>query len=186
MVPFDALTGPPPGTNPEDQRGWPAYAEADKRLIHLQAFWFIGHPQDMGAVVHEMIHVIQDYKGVPREVGWLTEGIADYARARLAPQNRAWAAGCRYGERFDTTTYGCAAAFLVYLDGLCPDTTAKLHAALASRRFGKIPGLLRCQDKPIIELWDQCIAGPCRHPFEYQEPAAPASQDSSSQAPSSD
>jgi hypothetical protein len=40
--------------------------------------WFKQHPDDYGAVIHELCHVVQSYhKPVP---GWVTEGIADYVR----------------------------------------------------------------------------------------------------------
>ena len=41
--------------------------------------WFKDHPKDVGAMVHESVHVVQAYhhRGNP---GWLVEGIADYIR----------------------------------------------------------------------------------------------------------
>lgn len=41
--------------------------------------WFGERPEDIGAIVHELVHVVQSYKGGERP-GWLTEGIADYVR----------------------------------------------------------------------------------------------------------
>ena len=41
--------------------------------------WFKDHPEDVGAVVHELAHVVQHYtKG--KRPGWLVEGIADQVR----------------------------------------------------------------------------------------------------------
>lgn len=41
--------------------------------------WFKDHPDDMGAMVHETVHVVQQYhRG--NDPGWLVEGIADYIR----------------------------------------------------------------------------------------------------------
>jgi hypothetical protein len=43
--------------------------------------WFKAHPDDVGAIVHETVHVIQGY---PRyDPVWLVEGIADYVRWHL-------------------------------------------------------------------------------------------------------
>jgi hypothetical protein len=40
--------------------------------------WIVAHPDDTGTTIHELAHVVQNYK---RKVpGWLTEGIADYIR----------------------------------------------------------------------------------------------------------
>jgi hypothetical protein len=41
--------------------------------------YFKNHTDDLGAIVHEMVHVVQQYKGGKRP-GWIVEGIADYER----------------------------------------------------------------------------------------------------------
>jgi hypothetical protein len=41
--------------------------------------WFQDHPEDLGAIVHELVHVVQHYT-TGRRPGWLVEGIADYIR----------------------------------------------------------------------------------------------------------
>jgi hypothetical protein len=41
--------------------------------------YFKAHPEDLGAMVHETVHVVQNYRGGDRP-GWLVEGIADYIR----------------------------------------------------------------------------------------------------------
>ncbi|MEI6234657.1 MAG: basic secretory protein-like protein [Planctomycetota bacterium] len=41
--------------------------------------YFKEHPADFGAMVHEMVHVVQTYKG-RNNPGWLVEGLADYIR----------------------------------------------------------------------------------------------------------
>ena len=53
-----------------------AYAGGGK--ITISAEWIKNHPDDIGMVVHELIHIIQAYKH--RVPGWVTEGIADYLR----------------------------------------------------------------------------------------------------------
>ncbi len=53
-------------------------AATSGNLITCQEQWFKEHPDDYGAVIHELCHVVQAYhKPVP---GWVTEGIADYVR----------------------------------------------------------------------------------------------------------
>lgn len=42
--------------------------------------YFTKHPDDVGAFVHELVHVVQAYKKKNNVPGWLTEGIADYIR----------------------------------------------------------------------------------------------------------
>jgi hypothetical protein len=41
--------------------------------------YFKDHPDDVGAMVHETVHVVQRYQG-PDNPGWLVEGISDYLR----------------------------------------------------------------------------------------------------------
>jgi len=41
--------------------------------------YFKAHQDDVGAFIHETVHVIQDYR-TPGNPGWLVEGIADYIR----------------------------------------------------------------------------------------------------------
>jgi hypothetical protein len=46
--------------------------------IACAASWFTKHPDDLGAIVHELVHVVQSYrKPAP---GWVVEGIADQVR----------------------------------------------------------------------------------------------------------
>ena len=47
--------------------------------ITCMAEWFQKHPDDYGAVIHELCHVVQAY-GRQKVPGWVTEGIADYVR----------------------------------------------------------------------------------------------------------
>lgn len=65
----------------EDMGGVPA--SAGGATINLNASWFRRERdrEALGAVVHEMVHVVQGYsrRGTPTP-GWLVEGIADYIR----------------------------------------------------------------------------------------------------------
>jgi hypothetical protein len=56
----------------------PAYAGGD--AITINAKWVAEHPDDLGMVVHELVHVLQRYPRNRANTGWLTEGIADYIR----------------------------------------------------------------------------------------------------------
>jgi hypothetical protein len=56
----------------------PAHRTTDGLFIGIP--WITAHPDDFGMIIHEMTHAIQDYRGAPREAGWLVEGIADYIR----------------------------------------------------------------------------------------------------------
>jgi hypothetical protein len=92
----------------KDYRG--VAAASGTRIIGSVKF-FKDHPDDVGAMVHEMCHVVQRYRrrGNP---GWLVEGVADYVRffkfepGKIGPINVARA-------RYDRS-YRVTAAFLAY------------------------------------------------------------------------
>jgi hypothetical protein len=74
--------------------------------------FFKRHPDDIGAMVHETVHVVQGYR-LPGNPGWLVEGVADYIRffkyepgklGRIDPRR----------ARYDGS-YRVTAAFLAYL-----------------------------------------------------------------------
>lgn len=74
--------------------------------------YFKAHPDDVGAMVHETVHVVQRYR-FRNNPGWLVEGIADYVRffkyepgklGRINPDR------AHYNGSYRTT-----AAFLAYL-----------------------------------------------------------------------
>lgn len=50
--------------------------------------WMHKHPEDIDVVTHEVMHIVQDY-GDSNGPGWLTEGIADYARYKFGVNNAA-------------------------------------------------------------------------------------------------
>jgi hypothetical protein len=54
-------------------------AMAQGNRITCAVKWFKERPEDLGAVVHELAHVVQGYRRGKRP-GWLVEGIADYLR----------------------------------------------------------------------------------------------------------
>jgi hypothetical protein len=47
--------------------------------ITCSARWFTQHPDDLGAIVHELVHVVQSYRR-GHTPAWVVEGIADYIR----------------------------------------------------------------------------------------------------------
>ena len=56
-------------------------AFADSNAITVSSHWIEKYPEDIGLIVHEVVHVVQLYPVL--EPGWATEGIADYIRCYL-------------------------------------------------------------------------------------------------------
>ncbi|MGL4942401.1 MAG: basic secretory protein-like protein [Thermoguttaceae bacterium] len=53
--------------------------------IVISVAWITAHPDDIGMVVHELIHIVQAYRH--RVPSWVTEGIADYIRFFVYEKN---------------------------------------------------------------------------------------------------
>lgn len=60
-------------------------ATSNDRVVFSSAY-MAKHPQDVDVVTHEVMHIVQDY-GNSVGPGWLTEGIADYARYKFGVDN---------------------------------------------------------------------------------------------------
>jgi hypothetical protein len=93
----------------KDYRG---VAETNGSHITGSSKFFQAHPDDVGAMVHETVHVVQRYR-LPNAPGWLIEGIADYIRffkfepgkvGRINPDR------ARYND-----SYRASASFLNYV-----------------------------------------------------------------------
>ncbi|MDB6110623.1 MAG: hypothetical protein JWR69_2373 [Pedosphaera sp.] len=82
--------------------------------IYLSSDWFTKHPNDLGALVHEMAHVAQQY--APGAPGHWTEGIADYVRYTLGYTNGWSYPHCSAEFPHYTSGYWCTSAFLMYVE----------------------------------------------------------------------
>lgn len=103
-------------------------AHTMKADLHISAEWVTQKaPNDYGMVIHELTHVVQDYRA--KGEFWVTEGIADYIRYfqfepgaktfRPIPEKSRYQQG-----------YGTSAAFLAWLEKeKCPGIVRKLNAA---------------------------------------------------------
>ncbi len=60
-------------------------ATSNGRVVFSSAY-MTKHPKDVDVVTHEVMHIVQDY-GNSVGPGWLTEGIADYARYEFGVDN---------------------------------------------------------------------------------------------------
>ncbi len=120
--------------------------------------YFKGHPDDIGAMVHETAHCVQSYRArnLP---GWLVEGIADYIRfwkyepgtaGRLTPEK------ARYDASYRTT-----AAFLAFVSGKYdPQLVTKLNALLRTDKYdaGVWKQLTGKSVEELNQEWRQSLA----------------------------
>lgn len=109
--------------------------------IHVCKSYAAQHPDDTALIIHEVFHIVQGYNGVGGHgnLGWLTEGLADYVRNRLFKPVviRPNPDKAKYTDAYTTT-----AAFLMWIEdrkkkGVC----FKLNAAM------------RIPDSPVLEIF---------------------------------
>jgi hypothetical protein len=114
--------------------------------------YFKAHPDDVGALVHETVHVVQNYRGQVNP-GWLVEGIADYIRflkyepgkiGRLDPDR------VHYNG-----SYRQSAAFLGYLtDKYDKELVRKINASMREGKY-KEEIFKELTGKTLQELGDE-------------------------------
>lgn len=124
-------------------REYPAWASGAS--VSLNSGWYRTEldGEALGAAIHELVHVMQDYWGRPRRgqgtcPSWCVEGIADYIRWFLfEPESD----GCGYLRRCDlrkvhyNDAYRTTASFLDFVERTYPGTVKKLNAELREREF---------------------------------------------------
>jgi len=119
------------------------------------AEWFKEHPDDYGALIHELCHVVQAY-GDKKVPGWVTEGIADYVRwfkfepAKSRPHVDPDTA--KYTDGYQTT-----AAFFDWIVRM-KDKSFVQHLNAAARNGKYSDDLFReYAHKPLDELWKEYV-----------------------------
>ncbi len=102
--------------------------------IGIAASWIKKEPGH-GVLIHELVHVVQDYRG--GGVGWLTEGIADYIRWGLYEKKPLeWFPVPRDPAKDYHQSYRVAAGFLYWLEtSRSPGVVKILNAASREKRY---------------------------------------------------
>jgi hypothetical protein len=133
----------------------PAYASGNTVTVSTE--WLQRNPNDVGLLTHELTHVVQAY---PRgEPGWLTEGIADYARQVYGPKDKDWALPARLTKRNSyKDSYRVTAKFLVWLEEKHPGSVDKLHRKMQNREF-VMEDFKTITGSTVDVLWDECLKG---------------------------
>jgi hypothetical protein len=135
-------------------------AHTQRTRIVIAAHWVKKHPDDYGMVVHELTHVIQDYRrGGP---SWLVEGIADYVRFyHYEPKTKLTLNRRRASYR---DGYRTAAMFLAWVEKAHDkDIVRKLNEALRKSEYTDELFKTRTS-KTLDQLWDAFLASVDRKP----------------------
>jgi len=92
-------------------------AATDNGRVVFSSAYMTRHPADVDVVTHEVMHIVQDY-GKSVGPGWLTEGIADFARNKFGVDNAGanWSLPpYKQGQHY-TNSYRITAKFLTWLE----------------------------------------------------------------------
>ena len=123
--------------------------------------WLHKRPEDIDVVTHEVMHIVQDY-GDSNGPGWLTEGIADYARYKFGVNNDA--AGWKLPDYKATQNYDNAyritARFLVWMEEkVKPGIVKTLDKQMRDHTFTDNTWK-DLTGKTVDELWKDYSANP--------------------------
>lgn len=121
--------------------------------IHVSGAYIKRHPNDLGLVDHELVHVVQEYHRRGPRPGWLVEGIADYvryyryepglARSHFNPRRVSYKRG-----------YQPAAGLLHYITvNYNKNTVPILNRALRQGRYNKRLIQRLADGKTFPQLW---------------------------------
>jgi hypothetical protein len=136
-------------------------AETNDGKVTISSEWLHKRPEDIDVVTHEVMHIVQDY-GESTGPGWLTEGIADYARYKFGVNNPAakWALPAYKSTQKYTDAYRVTARFLVWMEekvkpGVVKDFNKQLRLHTFTDNSWKT-----ATGKTLDELWAEYSANP--------------------------
>ena len=126
--------------------------------VVFSASYMQKHPQDIDVVTHEVMHIVQNY-GRSGGPGWLTEGIADYARYKFGVDNEGakWSLPAYKTSQSYTNSYRITARFLNWLETTnYKDIVKNLDSQLRAHTFST-ETWKELTGKSLDELWSDYI-----------------------------
>jgi hypothetical protein len=139
------------------ERALKAPAMADRTSITVSIDWIEKHPEDIGLLTHELTHIIQAYPSP--NPGWITEGLADYARHLYGPASQpGWSLPSTLTPaQHYTNSYRITARFLLWLESTQPGSVDKIHRRMQAGGFRE-EEFTALAGAPIDQLWQRCLA----------------------------
>lgn len=129
-----------------------AYAHNGK--ITISSEWLRKKPEDLDVMTHEVMHIVQSYPNNSGP-GWLTEGIADYARHVYGVDNLSagWSLPDYNAQNHYTQSYRITARFLLWItQQYDEDLVVKLDKHLREKTF-EDSLWKKYTGKSLDELW---------------------------------
>jgi len=136
-------------------------AETDNGKVTISSRWMHLHPEDIDVITHEVMHIVQDY-GDSAGPGWLTEGIADYARYKFGVNNAAakWSLPAYKSTQNYDNAYRITARFLLWMEEkVKPGIVKTLDKQLREHTFTD-DTWKQLTGKTVDELWKEYAANP--------------------------
>lgn len=142
------------------ESGYHGIAATAGGTVHFSADYLHKYPRDIDVITHETMHVVQGY--THDSPGWLTEGIADFARNKYGVDNAGgdWTLPDYQPGQNYTDSYRITARFLTWVEkheraNLVKMIDAALRAGTYTPNTWK-----NISGKALDELWSAYI----RHP----------------------
>lgn len=136
-------------------------AETGGGVVKFSSKYMTKHPKDIDVVTHEVMHIVQGY-GDGAGPGWLTEGIADYARNKFGVDNAGahWTLPAFKSTQNYDNAYRVTARFLVWIEkNVKPDLVKILDKQLRDHTFTD-DSWKKETGKTVDELWAAYAANP--------------------------
>lgn len=129
--------------------------------VTYSSIWMVKHPEDIDVVTHEVMHIVQDY-GRSVGPGWLTEGIADFARSKFGIDNAGakWALPELKPEHTYKNSYRITARFFTWIEKkVKPGTIKAVDASLRDHTY--TPDIwAKLTGKDLDGLWADYVKNP--------------------------
>jgi predicted alpha-1,2-mannosidase len=143
-------------------------AEAGDLTVRFNPAWFNKNAEDLDAITHELMHLIQDY-GYSNCPSWVTEGIADYVRAIYGINNvkSGWTMPDVKPTHNYINSYRITARFFIWItQKYTPDFITTLDQIIRQKKYTENTWK-ELTGKTVEELWKEYMANPAIN-FTYQ------------------
>lgn len=132
----------------EDGIAWAGGGEITANLK-----WFLDKPDDVGAIYHELVHIVQAYPH-NADAGWLVEGIADWCRY-FVYEGRTLESYAASSPGHYRDAYTNAARFLEWLRlNRNPDVVTELNARLRAGAYNAATDWTELCGAGLDSLWE--------------------------------
>ncbi len=129
--------------------------------VHFDPKWMLQQPTDIDVITHEVMHIVQAY-GNTDGPGWLTEGIADYARYIYGVDNAGsgWSLPDFNTSQHYDNSYSVTARFLVWIEKrVKPGIVKSMDARMRFNNYTPV-SWKTYTGKTLDELWAAYAADP--------------------------